>query len=86
MWTSKTPINQQIHVATEKSSCMPKAFEWREKTYRVLKIQECWRLVGSWWDGDGEKTYFRIECPGSAIFEILYDQKSRKWLLARVED
>lgn len=76
---------EEIQVATD-SSGFPYAFRWRKRTYRIAKVRECWRLIGKWWDGDGEKTYFRLECPNRAVFEIFYDHGKSCWLLARVED
>lgn len=86
MRTISPPINQPIQVTMDKSSIMPSSFVWRGKAYRVLKVQEYWRLIDAWWDGVGEKTFFRVECQNCSVFEIMFDHQKKKWLLARVED
>lgn len=80
------PINQPIQVMIGKSNHMPSAFKWRDRTYSISKIPECWRLIGAWWDGCGERTFFRVECTDRSVFEIVYDHGNNGWLLARVED
>jgi hypothetical protein len=70
----------------DKSNHMPCSIEWQGRVYRVSSIQEYWRLLDAWWDGLGEKTFFRVECANRSVFEIVYDHKNKQWLLARVED
>ena len=49
-------------------------------------VQECWRLVGAWWDGEGEQTFFRVLADTGGIFELCYDHIRRVWRLKRIED
>lgn len=86
MRTVTPPINQPIQVMVDRSSRMPHSFTWRDRTYRISEIQECWRLIDAWWDGSGEKTYFRVECINRSVFEIMYDQAQKNWAIVRVED
>lgn len=81
----KSPIDEEIEVSIDDRH-IPSAFKWRGKPYRISKIQECWRLIGDWWDGDGETTHFRVECPNRAVFEIFYDSTRRWWFMERVID
>ncbi len=75
-----------IQVTLDGKRYAPAAFCWRGKAYHVSAIQELWRLVGAWWDEEGEKTFFRVLAETGAIFELSYDHASRIWLLERVED
>lgn len=86
MRTASHPLNQPIRVSLDKSSRMPCSFEWRDRIYKISRIQECWRLLDAWWDGAGEKTFFRVECINRSVFEIVYDHEVKHWLLVRVED
>lgn len=76
-----------VQVALDNRKHSPVAFQWRGKLYKIATVQECWRLVGAWWDGEGERTFFRVltENDGS-IFEICYDHQLRRWMLEKVED
>lgn len=64
----------------------PRAFSRRGRHYHISEIQECWRLVGDWWDGHGEKTFFRVRVSDGGIYELAYDHAGQVWQLHRVED
>lgn len=65
---------------------IPQSFMRDGRVYRVKEIQESWRYTGAWWDGIGERTYFRVRTDKSAIYEICYDHLLEKWLICRIED
>lgn len=75
-----------ICVALNRDSHTPTQFRRGDRTYRVAEVQDCWRLIGNWWDGIGEKTFFRVLVAGGGIFELAYDHAHRNWQLHRVED
>ncbi len=56
----------------------PMSFVWREKTYRVKTVQECWRLMGAWWDNKGEQTFFRVQVDGGGIYGLCFDHARRQ--------
>lgn len=64
----------------------PQAFRWRERMYRVSEVQECWRLIGAWWDGEGERTFFRVRTDSGGIYELCYDHEKGDWSLGGVRD
>lgn len=64
----------------------PAAFKWLGRMYRVKEVQECWRLVGAWWDGEGEQTYFRVQTDKGGIYELRFDHKRAAWAMAVVRD
>ena len=64
----------------------PAAFEWRGRIYRVEEVQECWRLAGAWWDGEDEKTFFRVGTDKGGIYELRFDHGSKTWRLDVVQD
>lgn len=64
----------------------PVKFEWRGRTYRVKEIQECWRLVGAWWDGEEDQTFFRVLTDKGGIYELQFDHRKSVWTMAGVQD
>lgn len=65
---------------------MPATFKWLGTTYRVKEVQECWRLMGAWWDGEDEKTYFRVQTDKDGIYELCFDHNRSTWTMAVVQD
>lgn len=68
------------------SKHMPMAFTWRGVIHRVGEVQECWRLTGAWWDGEGERTFFRVRTDKGGIYELKFDHKRSAWTMNGVED
>ena len=64
----------------------PTSFTWRDRIYRVKEVQECWRLMGAWWDGEGERTFFRVQTDKGGIYELCFDHKKSAWTMAVVRD
>ena len=77
---------KQLQVSLDANKQAPKSFSWRGKVYRVSEIQECWRLAGAWWDGEGEKTFFRLLTDSGTICELAYNHSNHTWGLERIED
>ena len=65
---------------------LPTAFKWRNRMYRVSEVQECWRFTGAWWDGEGERTYFRVATDKGGIYELCFDHIREAWTMAVVQD
>ena len=65
---------------------LPTAFKWRNRMYRVSEVQECWRFTGAWWDGEGERTYFRVATDKGGIYELCFDHVRSDWKMAVVQD
>lgn len=79
-------MNRSIQIRLDSRRHTPAAFRWRGRLYRVAAVQECWRLVGAWWDGEGERTFFRVLAENGGIFELSYDHRQQIWKLEKVED
>jgi len=75
-------IDQPVLVLAEKD--VPKRFFWFKRWVNVSKILDAWRDVGRWWDGDQEKTFFRVVSSEGSIYEV-YSEKGR-WNLYKVYD
>lgn len=64
----------------------PAAFTWRGRLWRVSRTAEVWKDVGCWWEGEGEKTFFRLEVDNGRLVEIYLDPSAEGWYLYRVYD
>ena len=64
----------------------PVRFNWRGRTYQVSAIQECWRLMGAWWDNQGEQTFFRVQADGVGVYELCFDHAKSEWRMSSICD
>jgi hypothetical protein len=64
----------------------PRSFRWRGKAWRVDRTTEIWKDSGCWWEGEGEKVFFRVEIAGGRLAEVYFDRRAEKWYLYRVYD
>lgn len=64
----------------------PVAFEWQGRMRRVKEVQECWRLVGTWWDDGTERTFFRVITEHGGIYELCFDHARSAWQLSNIRD
>ena len=78
-------VSQPISVSLSGRN-LPAAFKWRERIYRVGDIQEAWRSIGAWWDGEGETTFFRVRTDKGGIYELAYNHVNDAWTLESVQD
>lgn len=78
-------LSQPISISLNARN-QPVSFKWRERIYRVKDIQEVWRVIGAWWDGEGETTFFRITTDKGGIYEIAYNHAKSAWTLESVRD
>ena len=75
----------EVQVEIGKRS-VPAAFTWGGRTHHIIQVQECWRLTGAWWDGEGEYTFFRVHTREGGFYELCYDHRTRRWKLTVVQD
>jgi hypothetical protein len=60
-------VNEPIQVILDADRAAPVAFLWGDRRYRVCHVDACWKQVGAWWNGDGERTVFRVSGLGSRV-------------------
>ncbi len=63
----------------------PLRFRWAGRSYLVAEVLDSWQDVGAWWEGEAEKTFWRVETAGGGIFELWQDARGQ-WGLWRVWD
>jgi hypothetical protein len=57
-------IDAPIRVFLDPSGTAPAAFLWDRRCYRIRRVEACWKQMGPWWDGKGERTCFRVAAEG----------------------
>lgn len=77
-------IGEAITVTMSSNGKVPAFFSWRGKTYRVVKLHDCWREVGAWWEGEHPVDVFEVIDSNNSLFELLRDQLTGDWLLNRI--
>ena len=79
---------------------IPYALLWRGVRYRVLHVNEPWRLQNRWWvspaeadrnggSGYSDRTYYRLQCreagaPWDMWCDIYFDAAVNVWILEQV--
>jgi hypothetical protein len=81
-------VNEPIQVILDADHAAPAAFLWGDRRYRVCRVDACWKQVGAWWNGDGERTVFRLTAAGAqeGIYELVHDHATGCWFLAGILD
>lgn len=79
----------------------PETIHWRGLTYRVLEVNEPWRLMDRWWEpagtpgagngrsGRSDRTYYRLHCASAhdeLTCDIYFEAVGEVWILERVYD
>ena len=76
----------------------PATIHWRGLTYRVLEVNEPWRLADRWWEpagipgtgtGRSDRTYYRLRCASAhenLTCDIYFEAVGEVWILERVYD
>ncbi len=65
---------------------VPIEFTRNGAVYKNIKICECRRVTGAWWDGEAEKTYFRAQTAGGGIYDLCLDHGSGTWTISIIQD
>jgi hypothetical protein len=87
-------VDEPVQVALRRGGAAPAAFLWKGRRYTVERIEACWKEVGPWWDGEGERTFFRVTARHSSpdrraesgLYELRFDHASTRWWLYEIID
>jgi hypothetical protein len=87
-------IEEPVRVALRRGGTEPATFTWDDRRYAVECVEACWKEVGPWWDGEGERTFFRVtahyhgrgQVPEAGVYELRFDHASARWWLHEVVD
>lgn len=78
-------VNQPIPCPALGTDRTPHRFRWAGSSHRVVAILDNWQDVGAWWEGEPEKSFWRVETEGGGIFELWQD-RTGQWAVYRVWD
>lgn len=78
-------IEQPITAMTLDAKRAPHRFTSQGRRWRVERALESWKDAGAWWEGESEKTFWRVIVVGGGIVE-LYQNAAGEWALYRVWD
>ena len=76
-------VNSPVKVKCLKS--IPALFMWRSRWFPVEAVLDCWQDTGCWWEGEPEKTFYRVT-NREQVFEIYSESQTGRWYLYRVFD
>ena len=87
-------VDEPVQVALRQGGAAPAAFTWGGRRYAVERVEACWKEVGPWWDGEGERTFFRVtarhhppgRCAEPGLYELRFDHGTGRWWLHEVID
>lgn len=87
-------IDEPVRVVLRQGGAEPAAFTWGERRYAVQRVEACWKEIGSWWDGEGEHTFFRVtahhcvrgRASEAGVYELRFDHAAERWWLHEVVD
>ncbi len=63
----------------ECSQHKPIAVSRRGRRYRITQVNGRWRLGGRWWEGEGEKWFFRVVTTSGAVADLCYQPDAHLW-------
>ncbi len=78
-------VEKQVEVVSS-SDGIPCSFYWNGKWTEICRVLELWKDTGTWWEGESEKTFFRIEAAGESLYELYLDSLKQAWFLYRIYD
>jgi len=78
-------LNKKIEVRQDRKN-NPAAFRVNEAWFPVSEVLEVWKDTGTWWDGEMEKTFYRVEGANGSLYELYRDIGGRAWFLYKIYD
>ena len=84
------PINEPITLDQRQAhldqSALPSRFTWRGRSYHIESTGGEWRILGRWWEGEGEQRYLRVITPTGLAMDLCQDLKTGNWMLHELQD
>ena len=64
----------------------PLQLQYKEQSWQVAALLECWQDTGRWWAGESEKSFYRLVLEDQSVREVFYDQDEQRWYLYKTYD
>lgn len=74
------PINVRLEQG------QPAGFFWQSVSYKIVKVLDCWKDTGCWWEGEGIKIFYRVAVPDGGLFELYQDTQKDTWFMYKIYD
>jgi hypothetical protein len=62
---------------------VPVSFSYRQKSYDVEQISECWRETGRWWDSEEPAELYEVQT-ATGRFLLIHQVDSTRWYGKRI--
>lgn len=81
------PEGEPILVQTDAHN-RPLRFVWRERTYRLVQIQQHWQVDTDWWSEAGRiwRDYMAVTTTNGLLCVIYQDLLTEQWFLSKLYD
>jgi len=67
-------------------SDLPRRFTWRGKLYEIRQVGGHWRRRGKWWEGQGDRRFFRVITTRGVTLDLCQEEGTGNWSVAAVHD
>jgi hypothetical protein len=61
-------------------------FLWRGRLHRIEAVGGEWRLLGRWWEGEGERRYLRAITSTGLALDLCQDLVTGRWVVHEMPD
>lgn len=78
-------IDKPVEVRSSQKNC-PLHFLYNGRWITVRQTLDLWKDTGTWWNGEVEKIFHRVESSDGSLYELYQDSLSQSWFLYRVYD
>ena len=75
-----------VTITVELQGKFPRAMFRDGREIIVNRILDWWYDTGCWWEGEGEKVFFRFCTTAGAIYEIFREVETGHWYLYKEYD
>jgi len=65
---------------------IPRRFIWHDRQYEIRYIGGHWCRRGRWWDGEGDRRFFRVITTAGMAMDLCQDESTGRWSVAAVHD
>jgi len=65
---------------------LPRRFTWHGKLYEIRQIGGHWRRRGKWWEGKGDRRFFRVITTRGVTLDLCQEESTGNWSVATVHD
>jgi len=83
--TKRSVIHEKIEIETDTKGD-PVNFDQNGRWYRVIAVDERWRLEDGWWGDEEKRCYYRVQTSRGSVFDIYHELVTDCWYLDRIYD